>query len=266
MIIFSGTHDRHFFIHQEAIRLCDEVLLIVMKREDVLPTPNQDLSEHEKNLFKSHFESRKSVEDSTYGKLCPETIVNDGKNLYVDSTDLNSADLANKVREFNADLCFIFGYGMIRDPVFSCLPDNKINMHLGLSPWYKGSATLFWPFYFLQPQFAGVTFHQITKNPDAGEIIHQCVPALNYGDTIHSVGAKSVVKAKEDVSKLFDYFKKYGKFDGRPQKTTGRVWRGVDFHASQLRVIYDLFDDKIVDAYLDGHLENRTPKLFSCLA
>ena len=31
---------------------------------------------------------------------------------------------------------------------------KNLNLHLGLSPWYKGSATLFWPFYFLQPNYS----------------------------------------------------------------------------------------------------------------
>ena len=58
---------------------------------------------------------------------------------------------------------------------------------------------------------------------------------------------------------------KEGNFDGEKQLVTGKNWLGSDFHASQLRVIYKLFDDDIVDAYLNGHLEQKQPKLFSCL-
>ena len=54
-------------------------------------------------------------------------------------------------------------------------------------------------------------------------------------------------------------------FKGVLQKTSGRNWRGVDFHASQLRVIYDLYQDKIVDSYLSGALSSRNPKLISCI-
>ena len=38
-----------------------------------------------------------------------------------------------------------------------------------------------------------------------------------------------------------------------------------DFHPSHLRVIYDLFEDKMVDSYLSGELEQSRPNLFSCL-
>ena len=96
---------------------------------------------------------------------------------------------------------------LILDPVID-QPSDKINIHLGLSPWYKGSATLYWPFYHLQPQFCGVTFHQITRQADAGEIIHQCVPVLEKGDKIHDVGVKCVIQAKTDLVKIISYWKK----------------------------------------------------------
>ena len=264
-IIFSGTHSRHLYIHSEVIKHFDKVLIIVMKREELLPTPPPELSAHDLKNFELHFSSRKIVEDEKYGNIKPQKIFERQEVVYVNPNELNTNKIAEKVKSFNADFCFIFGSDLILEPIISILPKNKINLHLGLSPWYKGSATLFWPFYFLQPQFAGVTFHQITKNPDAGEIIHQCVPELKYGDSIHTVAAKCVIKAKNDIPILINHFKKQKKFSGLQSKTTGRVWRGSDFHASHLRVIYDLFDNKIVDAYLDGKLKKNLPKIFSCL-
>ena len=46
-------------------------------------------------------------------------------------------------------------------------------MHGGLSPWYKGGATHFWPTYLIEPEFTGITVHETTKDLDAGAIIHQ---------------------------------------------------------------------------------------------
>ena len=37
------------------------------------------------------------------------------------------------------------------------------------------------------------------------------------------------------------------------------------FYSSHLRVIYNLFDNKIVDFYLDGKLGKQVPSLFSCI-
>ena len=65
-----------------------------------------------------------------------------------------------------------------------------------------------WQFCFLQPQYASVTFYQINEKLDAREIIHKCVPELAKEDTIYEVGAKCVVKAKDDLKLLFSYFQK----------------------------------------------------------
>jgi len=265
LVLFSGSHPRHLFVNRNIPMYFDEVLVIVMQREELLPQPPQDLPIHDKKLFLRHFKNRQETENATYGDLQPDVVFKEFRTLYVQPDELNSNKVADEVEKFNADFAFIFGVNLILDPVIEKLPNDKINLHLGLSPWYKGGATLYWPFYFLQPQFCGSTFHQINKKADAGEIIHQCVPKLEMGDRIHDVGAKCVLKAVEDLPQIFDYWLKNRNFNGSVQKTSGRNWMGVDFHASQLRVIYDLFNDDIVDAYLNGTLDQRKPRLISVL-
>lgn len=265
LVLFSGSHPRHLFVNQNIPKYFDEVLVIVMQREELLPEPPQDLSTHDKALFSKHFQNRQTVENTIYGDLKPEEVFKGFRTLYVQPEELNSQKVASEIEKFNADFAFIFGVNLILDPVIEKLPTDKINLHLGLSPWYKGGATLFWPFYFLEPQFCGSTFHQINKKADAGEIIHQCVPELEVGDKIHDVGAKCVLKAVEDLPLVFEHWFKHRHFKGSLQKTSGRNWMGVDFHASQLRVIYDLFNDDIVDAYLNGVLQQRNPKLISVI-
>ena len=265
LILFSGDHPRHLFVNKDVPKYFDEALIIIMRREELLPNPPKNLSTHDKNLFKTHFENRYKVEAATYGDLSPSDVYHNFNTIFVNPHELNTHKIAKVVKDFRADFCFIFGVDLILDPVILELPAVKVNLHLGLSPWYKGGATLFWPFYHLQPQFCGVTFHQITKQADAGEIIHQCTPELLKGDKIHDVAAKCVVKAKKDLRKILTYWKKKRKFNGKIQHTSGRNWRNIDFHASQLRVIYDLFDDNIVDSYLCGQLDDRKVKLFSCI-
>ena len=265
LILFSGDHPRHLFVNKKVVEFFDDILVIVMQREELLPKPPIDIDNHEKELFNLHFKNRYRVESSVYGDLNASEVFKNFNSIFIQPNELNTEILANKIKKFDADFCFVFGVDLILDPVIDVLPVDKINLHLGLSPWYKGGATLFWPFYHLEPQFCGSTFHLITKQADAGEIIHQCVPELLSGDTIHDVGARCVVKAKDEISKLFDYWKRVRKFDSVFQKTSGRNWRKADFHASQLRVIYDLYQDKIVDSYLSGELSKRKPKLISCI-
>ncbi len=265
VLIFSGTHDRHRFVHQRVTETFPDHFAIVMKREETVPAPPPGLADIDRENFIRHFRDRDAVERRVYGHIPPETVFAPDRHLAVVPEDLNGPKVLAAIEKFDADIAVVFGCGMLKDPVLGALPENKINMHLGLSPWYKGGATLFWPFYFLQPQFAGVTFHQINERPDYGEIIHQVVPTLSRGDGVHDVGANTVLAAREGFVDILRKFEAEGGFNGKHQKTTGRVWRGKDFHASHLRVLYTLFDNDIVDHYLDGNLGDDQPVLFSCL-
>ena len=236
-----------------------------MQREEELPEVPAELNFVDKQNFEHHFSTRKKIEDKTYGNIDSKDVLAKCELLYVKADELNTNSLAIKIKKFNADISFIFGTDMIKRAVFKALPDNKINLHLGLSPWYRGSATLFWPFYFLKPQYAGITFHQITYSPDAGEIIHQCLPKLEYGDGIHDVGTKCVNRAKDELNNIIDFFKFNKKFDGIKQNYNGKLWRVSIFirHILGLSIIYH--DNKIVDFYLDGKLGKQVPSLLSCI-
>ena len=265
LILFSGSHPRHLFINKRVLDFFDDVLVIVMQREEVLPEPPSNLNQLDKKLFIKHFANRYEVEKNTYGNLSSKEVFKGYKTIYIDQNELNTERIAKEVEIFSPDIAFIFGVDLILDPVLDKLPVDKINLHLGLSPWYKGGATLYFPFYHLRPQYCGCTFHKITKDADAGEIIHQCVPKLEYGDKIHDVGAKCVLKAREDLTPIFEYWKENKSFRGKKQNIMGKNWLASDFHASQLRVIYKLFNDDIVDRYLNKDLEQKKPRLFSCI-
>ncbi len=265
LLLFSGTHPRHLYVNKEVLKYFDDCLVVIMEREKLIPKPPIDICNRDKQNFEKHFKNREIKEYKAFKKLNYLDVYKGKKQICVTPDKLNSLKLAAQVEKFDADICFIFGTNLILSPVIDFLPKNKINLHLGLSPWYKGAATLFWPFYFLEPQFAGITFHQITKKADQGKIIHQSVPNLEYGDTIHDVGVKCIINAKKEIKKLINHFKKNKSFDGKIQFSSGRLWRVKDFHPSQLRVIYNLFNDDIVDKYLDGKLNKEKPKIYSCL-
>ena len=129
-----------------------------MQREEELPEVPAELNLVDKQNFEHHFSTRKKIEDKTYGNINSKDIFSNSELLYVKADELNTNSLAIKIKKINADICFIFGTNMIKGAVFESLPNNKINLHLGLSPWYRGSATLFWPFYFLNLSMLGLHF------------------------------------------------------------------------------------------------------------
>jgi methionyl-tRNA formyltransferase len=264
ILIFSGSHSRHLFIHKEVLSNFDVVGAVIMQRESLFPDPPGNTNQKDLTNFVRHFKDRDIVEQKTYGNLSVNDTFKDLKTLKVEPDQLNSVKVAKFVSEINADFCFVFGCDIIKDPVFSCLPELTINLHLGLSPWYKGSTTLFWPFYNLEPQEAGITLHYLSKKADEGAILHTSRPELRQGDGIHDVAARCVEMAKSDVVKLLKIFKTSGRIEGRVQKTSGRLYLTKDFIPEHLRIIYDLSDNNIVDEILEKPNQKKT-KLFSVL-
>jgi len=260
ILIISGSHPRHLYIHQAIIESSAECAAIVMEREHLIPDVPDDIVGKDKDNFEHHFEERNRIEREAYGDLAVNDVFSKISVHECMPENLNSYETADFAKKFSADMAFIFGVDIIKDPLLSILPEDKVNLHLGLSPWYRGSATLFWPFYFLQPQFAGATFHKIVLEADAGDVLHQCVPNLEKGDGIHDVGAKTVVRAKKDLIKLLKIYKRDG-WKYSKQTSTGRLFLTNDFEATHLRVVYDLFDNNIVDDYLLGNFGNKTPAL-----
>jgi methionyl-tRNA formyltransferase len=152
---------------------------------------------------------------------------------------------------------------MIKEPLISKLPRNTINLHGGLSPKYRGVATMFWPFYFLEPNHVGATFHYLTESPDTGSIIHQSIPKLEYNDKIHDVSCKAIISASRDMIKLLSIYEKENGWRKNEQKTRGKNFLDSDFKPEHLRIIYNLFNDDIVKEFLSGKIKSPDPKLIT---
>ena len=261
ILIISGNHSRHLYIHKAVLQSGYECAAIVMEREDIVPKPPEKTLLRDAKNFNLHFKERFYKEKKAFGDLNPDDVFKDILVKKCKPEHLNSIEMSKFVNEFSPDIAFIFGVDIIKDPLMRSLPNIKVNLHLGLSPWYKGSATLFWPFYFVQPHYAGVTFHNITKFADAGDILHQCVPKLSKGDGIHDVSVKAVIKAKDDLLKLLEIYSATKKWNFFKQKTTGRLFLTTDFKPFHLRVIYDLFDNKMIDFFYENKILMKTPRI-----
>jgi methionyl-tRNA formyltransferase len=262
-LLLSGNHPRHLFIHQAILEAGFSCAAVIMQREDLLPNADEWISSQDKLLFHRHFEERYELENAAFGSLKVKNTFSNVPTHYCESKNLNSSETIKFVIDSKPDIAFIFGTDLIKGELFRALPENKINLHLGLSPWYRGSATLFWPFYFLQPQFSGATFHQIVPEADAGGILHQTVPLLKMGDGVHDVGVRTVLGARADLIRLLELYSKTGKFEYHMQKSSGRLFLTRDFQAAHLRLVYDLYENKVVDEYLKGNLQQNLPKVIN---
>ena len=266
VLIFSGSHPRHVFVNRLFLEFEIELSVVMMEREELIPNTPMNLPQKDTENFKRHFYERNITEEKAYGNNTMSQVNNIFSNcniLKTISKNLNSSETINFVRKFKPDFVFIFGCDLIKNPLLDLLPKNSINLHLGLSPWYRGSATLFWPFYNLQPQYAGVTFHRIVSEPDAGDILHQVAPDLIKGQGIHDVGVNCVFEAKKALKKIITKVMNNSALDFHKQNSTGKNYLTSDFRPEHLRLIYNEFDNKIVNYYLSNSNRMKKPNLIN---
>ena len=249
VLFLIGSHCRHKYLIKELIPFSSDALTLVLKRENTTPEVPYGLNIEEKKLFEKHFLIRNQVEIEKFGiqKDYEELLRNTSSIDISDKNDFNSFSVMNKVRAFKADLCIVFGTYLIKQPLLDILPNFTVNIHLGLSPWYRGDATLFWPFYMLQPQECGITIHKLGVTADSGPIIHQARPNFFNGDRLHDVGARCVILAANELKKIIAHIKNNHKFKEKKQSFRGKEWRASDFTASHLKVNYDNYHDQMVD-------------------
>lgn len=257
ILAIAGTHLRHLYYFNAIQQKFGLAGAIFEGRGSMIPVPPPGISAHDRHNFITHFRKRDEAEKRYFGKQsfpdCPSLKLAPGR--------LNGPASGRFVDKIRPDLVLIYGSMMIREPLFSKLPRNTVNLHGGLSPRYRGSATLFWPFYFMEPTYAGCTFHYIISEPDGGDIIHQVTPLLDKKDGIHDVGCKAVILATDEMLKLLDIFEKKRKWQAYKQKSSGKNFLQKDFRPEHLRVNYDLFNDEMVRYYLEGNLQCQKPIL-----
>ncbi|MBE1302176.1 MAG: hypothetical protein GJ680_19990 [Alteromonadaceae bacterium] len=190
-----------------------------------------------------------------------ETFFSDGANSFKsdsphitvpDRKTLNSPETIQWVQKIDADVMIDYGSGIIESELMRVLPEWKINLHGGLSPFYKGSATLMWPFYMQQPELAGATFHLMSHKIDGGDILQHVRPTIKPEDKLTDIMCRCITQASDAAVKLLTKLEKNGKLDTYPQRGTGKLFLEKDYKPSCIGHIYRLAEGGMIKNYLDN--------------
>ncbi|CAM3530166.1 formyl transferase [Marinicrinis lubricantis] len=260
VMLLTGSHPRHLYVASQLAKSGFLQALVVEEREALVPSPPANILQQDKENFIRHFADREASElrffgDGQYAELASIPT------LRVKPEELNGQGVVDWIHQYKPDAVISYGVHILRQSVLDVLPDTAWNIHGGLSPWYRGNITLFWPFYFLKPNWAGMTIHQLTSRLDGGDIIHHAVPELERGDGIHDVACKAVMQAAQDLVHILDLKMNGKEMTPVPQKSSGKLFTSADWHPQHLRLIYNTFNNDIVDKYLDGELPQHEPPL-----
>ena len=84
------------------------------------------------------------------------------------------------------DYVVVFGSSYIKGWLADALiAKNAVNIHMGISPQYRGSACNFWALFDNNPQFVGATIHRLAKSLDTGSVIQHVRPEFTGQNLFH---------------------------------------------------------------------------------
>lgn len=261
IIAITGDHPRHAYI---VGRLAEAGLLagwIIERRKAFVPTPPADCTGRLRELFVHHFDKRAQAEHRFFGEATDPALLG-APTLNVTPETLNQDATGEFIRRISPRLVLSYGCHKLSDHTRAASDATFWNIHGGLSPRYRGVATLFWPSYFLEPQCTGITLHQTTAELDGGGIIHQSTASMVRGDGLHDLSSRAVSEFGKELPQVLK--KALGDEvlpSGPLQRNSGKLWLDADWRPEHLELIYDFYGDRIVDLVLDGRIRGHIPEL-----
>ncbi len=122
-------------------------------------------------------------------------------NDYLKTLDKTRIDLV--VDFLNSDIFIVFGSSFIKKDLVNFLIDHKaLNIHLGISPYYRGTDCNFWALFDNNPHLVGATIHLLSKGLDSGPILYHALSEIKEDPFIYTMSA--VKSAFESIAQKIE--------------------------------------------------------------
>tara|TARA_Y100000310_G_C20659546_1_gene803920 strand:- start:745 stop:1536 length:792 start_codon:yes stop_codon:yes gene_type:complete len=168
--------------------------------------------------------------------------------------EINTPENQEHIRGLNPKALAVHSTSIIKPGIINSFPGRILNLHAGLSPYYRGTATNLWPIYNNEPEYIGMTVHYLDEGIDSGEVISQGRPEIEEDDDAHTIGCKNVVLGTEmmieAIRRLYD-----GTITSYPQeKGKGKLYKKREFTEEVARKIKENVESGLLREY------SRKPK------
>ncbi len=170
--LFTGQHPRHVSLLRRLSSITD--VLYVVQEVDGSLIPGQQASPASAQYFRRVQASElKMFKDTSFSP-------SNARIYCMSHGDASRIALPNYGDALKAEVFVVFGASFLKGELGNFLQEKgAINCHIGLSPYYRGSATTFWAVRDGNYKHNGATIHHLTSSLDGGDIICHAVPILS---------------------------------------------------------------------------------------
>ena len=250
VVVLTGSELRHDFMRM-AIASGDEVDVVRSYCESTTGSALEQAYESGSEIRIRHLERRANVEDDFFGpfvRLAPDR----SNPVEIPRGDITDRQYYEEITELDPDLLVAYGCSLIDDPLLSAFEGRFLNLHLGLSPYYRGTGTNFWPLVNGEPEYVGGTFMHIDEGVDTGDIIHQLRARIHEGDGPHQIGNRLIADAAAVYPDIIRQFDEVPDID-HPASVSdeeANYYRSSDYSEAATEQLYENFDAGLVEEYL----------------
>ena len=183
--IFTKKSLRHKYLINSMSNIADNVYVV----EENISFKNRasginKFSKIKKKYFKNVINAEKKIFKKKLKKRPNIKLIKLEKNL------LSRISLKSLNSFLKSDLYIVFGSSYIKGNLINFLIKKKtINIHMGISPYYRGSDCNFWALYDNNLHLVGGTVHLISKGLDSGPILFHVSPNKNKNPYLYTMSA-----------------------------------------------------------------------------
>ncbi len=194
--LFSSNQPRHLNL----VRLLSNVsteLFFISEVNTVFPGTISDFFDNSK-IMQNYFSEVLKAEQKIFNniKFMPKNV----NTLSIKYGDLSLLSKNQIESALSSDLYIVYGSSYIKGWLLDTLIEKSaINVHLGLSPYYRGTSCNFWALFDQNPSYVGATIHMLARGLDNGDMIFHCLPKFSRGETSFDFSMKSVAAAHQGL-------------------------------------------------------------------
>jgi folate-dependent phosphoribosylglycinamide formyltransferase PurN len=247
VILLTSNELRHRYVASILSEKVD-MLGIVAEQKRIIPAIseaercNQDTN---KALLEEHFKERGEVEKRFFGCAnFPKTQI-----LYAEPGEANANHIRDWIKERQPEFVLLYGTSIIKPPLLTDYQGCMVNMHLGLSPYYRGAGTNFWPLVDGLPECVGATIHLAVQKVDAGGMLCQVRPDPIATDGPHDLGCRTIVAGATAYGEAVVRFARNEIQPVVQNLNLGKVYKKKDFTANAVEIMRANFESGMMTDY-----------------
>lgn len=250
VIILTGSETRHNFFR---IKFGSDKRFKVLAsycegNQKSLANRTKESSESSKLEFQ-HVDAR-SQSEKDFFQLFLKNTIDHSEPKFIQKGSINNKEIVKEIINLNPDVLVCYGSSLIKSELIDIYKGRFLNVHLGLSPYYRGSGTNVWPLINKEPEMVGATFMYIDPGIDTGAIIHQIRADIFLGDGPHSIGNRLIRKMTSTYADIIANFDNLSQED--EISIEGRLYFQKDFNSYACLKLYKNFQNGMIEKYLNS--------------